>query len=268
VVFFLVVGTGLPAALKTVSERRIRNHSEISCLGKGRPRPVPASLPLIGITPDIGNGRVRLSRAYEVAVSAAGGLPIALLPVQRNVAELLDRCDGVILSGGDDPIMETWGRPTHPQADKVDSDRQEFDVAVYQHAREMGMPVLGICLGMQIIGLESGAELNQHLPDSCPTAANHARGQLHPVSGSLGQGQVHSRHHQALRTPGRCDVVATADDGLIEAIRDSSAEFCLGVQWHPERSGAGALGSAIFEQFVSAAARYRGMHQESNHATE
>ena len=62
-------------------------------------------------------------------------------------------------------------------------------------------------------------------------------------------------------------MVATADDGLIEAIRDSSADFCLGVQWHPERSGDGPMGSAIFEQFVQAAVRYRDMPQEPNHAT-
>lgn len=221
---------------------------------------MPTELPLIGITPDIANGRVGLSRAYEAAVSAAGGLPIALLPVQSRVAAIVDRLDGLILSGGDDPIMETWGRPTHPQADKVDPDRQKFDVAIYQRARAVGMPVLGICLGMQIIGLEAGAELDQHLPDSCATAGKHAHGTRHGVGGSLGQGQVHSRHHQALRTPGSCEVVATADDGVIEAIRDSSAEFCLGVQWHPERSGGGPMGSDIFEQFVRAAARYRDMY--------
>ena len=228
---------------------------------------MPTVLPLIGITPDIANGRIRLSRAYETAVSAAGGLPITLMPVQHHLNELVRRCDGLILSGGDDPIMEAWGRPTHPQADKVDPDRQEFDVAVYQQARSVGMPVLGICLGMQIMGLEAGAELDQHLPDSCSTAANHARGTVHTVGGSLGEGQVHSRHHQSLRTAGSFEVVATADDGLIEAIRDSSADFCLGVQWHPERSGDGPMGSAIFEQFVQAAVRYRDMPQESNHAT-
>lgn len=178
---------------------------------------------------------------------------MVLCPVLERVEELVGRCDGLILTGGDDPIMETWGRPTHPNAVTVDPARQAFDVAAYQAACRGGVPVLGICLGMQIMGLEAGGELDQHLPDSLQTAADHGDGRGHTVSGSLGRGAVHSRHHQAMRTAGAFEVAATSHDGLIEAIVDPNADFRVGVQWHPERSSDGPLGSELFEQLVAAA---------------
>ncbi len=224
------------------------------------------SAPIIGITPDISEGRLRLSPAYGEAVTRAGGLPIVLCPVLQQAAAMVDRCDGLILSGGDDPIMETWGRPTHPNAVKVDPPRQAFDLAVYHAACKLGIPVLGICLGMQIMGLEAGGDLDQHLPDSLKTASEHAGGRMHEVSGSLGAGEVHSRHHQALRTAGTFDIAATAHDGLIEAIADPTADFLVGVQWHPERSSEGPMGSELFERLVAAAIRHQAAVEGFPHA--
>jgi putative glutamine amidotransferase len=214
---------------------------------------VDSNLPLIGITPDIQEGRLRLCPEYAAAVGAAGGLPLVLPPVVELAESLVSRCQGIILSGGDDPIMEAWGRPTHPSAVKVDPVRQTFDRAVLHHAVTQDLPVLGVCFGMQLMGLDCGGDLDQHLPDSCPTASLHAAGRWHGVSGELGAGEVHSRHHQALRTSGSLDVAARSDDGLIEAIRDPARRFMVGVQWHPERTGHGPLGGDLFDQLVAAA---------------
>jgi putative glutamine amidotransferase len=209
--------------------------------------------PIIGITADLSDSRLQLSPGYAKAVVRAGGTPIVLPPVLDAAPTLLAVCHGLILSGGDDPIMTDWGRPTHPGARKVTPLRQEFDLALYRLACERDLPVLGVCLGMQFMGLEAGGELDQHLPDSWPTAEMHLAGRQHDVSGTLGAGSVHSRHHQAMRSSGSFDVVATASDGLIEAIADPTANFRLGVQWHPERSGDGPLGATIFRQLVVAA---------------
>jgi putative glutamine amidotransferase len=181
---------------------------------------------------------------------------MVLPPLVEAAGDLVRGCRAVVLSGGDDPIMETWNRPTHPQAKRVEPLRQTFDLAVYQAAQAEGLPVLGVCLGMQLMGLEAGGDLDQHLPDSSPTASMHADGRSHDVSGPLGTGAVHSRHHQAVRDPGTLEVVAEAPDGVIEAIADPAAAFHVGVQWHPERSGDGPLGAGLFHSLVAAARAY------------
>ncbi len=248
-----------PAASDACPGRRIMESRRNAAKAKG-PRTVDSNRPLIGLTPDIQEGRIRLSPEYAAAVIAAGGLPVVLPPLVKSVEALVSRCQGIILTGGDDPIMEDWGRTTHPSALRVDPIRQAFDRAVRGHAMSQNLPVLGICFGMQLMGLECGSELDQHLPDSCPTASLHSDGKSHGVSGLLGSGEVHSRHHQALRTSGTLEIVAQSDDGMIEAVRDKSRDFVLGVQWHPERCEPGPLGSGLFEQLVGAA-------RELHHAT-
>ena len=86
--------------------------------------------PLIGITTDVDGHRYQVAVPYAAAVRTAGGTPV-LLPCEADCArDYLLRCDGVVLTGGDDPIMEQWGLPTHPEARKVDPRRQAFELAM------------------------------------------------------------------------------------------------------------------------------------------
>ena len=120
------------------------------------------------------------------------------------------------------------------------------------HAAE-GKPVLGVCLGMQLMGLHAGGVLDQHLPDHLVTAHLHWDRRAHEITGELGSGTVHSHHRQALSDPGRLRVIASAPDGLIEAVRSNDRPFYLGVQWHPERTTDERLGIDLFRQLVTAA---------------
>ncbi|MCH8211769.1 MAG: gamma-glutamyl-gamma-aminobutyrate hydrolase family protein, partial [Planctomycetes bacterium] len=106
---------------------------------------------------------------------------------------------------------------------------------------------------MQLMGLHRGGALDQHLPSTLATADQHWGKREHPIAGSLGQGTVHSHHRQAITVPGELTVVATAPDGVIEAIRDDQRPFYLGVQWHPERTKDERFGSGLIRQLVDAA---------------
>lgn len=220
---------------------------------QGKDLIVPRQRPIIGIAPNEQESQIRVAKSYLEAVEAAGGIPVLLGGTPAVATQALEICHGLVLTGGDDPIMESWGVKTHPAATVVDHHRQARDVALLQAAAAIDLPVLAVCLGMQFMGLEAGGSLNQHLPDDHATADLHADGRQHDIVGVLGQGTVHSRHHQALQSAGHLTVVAEATDGVIEAVRDESRAFWVGVQWHPERSGDGPLGLDLFRALVRAA---------------
>lgn len=219
-----------------------------------------AALPVIGLTCDVevGSGKIFLRDAYVDAVVAAGGVPLLLAPSVGLVDDYLALCAGFIFTGGDDPLMEEFGEATHPKATPVARSRQEFEIALLA---ALGVarckPVLGICLGMQMMALTRGGELAQYLPESLATHELHWGKKEHGIRGRIGEGNVLSHHKQAMVTAGAgFEVIGrSVEDDVIEAIEDSSwGPFCVGVQWHPEQSGAGDLGAGLLRRLVLAAA--------------
>jgi len=210
--------------------------------------------PVIGITLDLSDHRYIARPQCALAVAQVGGVPVLLPCLAERAKQFAQLCDGIIFTGGDDPIMETWGIPTHEQAKPIAPQRQAFELALLKQLDDQrDIPVLGICLGMQLMGLHHGGELDQHLPSTLASADQHWGKREHSISGSLGQGIVHSHHRQAITEPGRLTVVATAPDGVIEAIQDDQRPFYLGVQWHPERTDDESLGLGLIQQLVDKA---------------
>lgn len=199
--------------------------------------------------------RAVASLAYADAVERAGGTPIVLPPEPKLAVDQLALCDGLVLTGGDDPVLEPFGVTTDPRVTPVHERRQCHESTIIDHLRrhDPDRPVLGVCLGMQMMTLHAGGTLEQYMPDACPTHAQHWD-QDHPVSctGSLqdAEGIVHSRHKQAVADPGSLVVCASAPDGVIEAVEDRSRRMYLGVQWHPERTESEPLGIALFRRLV------------------
>lgn len=214
--------------------------------------------PIIGITPDrsdvAGNIEAQyfVRRNYCAAVAGGGAVPLVLPYQPELVTRYLDLIDGLVITGGMfdiDPAR--YGMPAHfPETSLLKDDRTNFEQAMLRGALARDLPVLGICGGMQLIAVELGARLVQHIPSEIAGCAEHKQrapcdAASHRISvqpGSLlrrivggGEGTVNSLHHQAVQAGGGllC-VVACAEDGVAEAVEVDGQSFCLGVQWHPE----------------------------------
>ena len=229
---------------------------------RDRPHPDPSismktnvDQPVIGITCGLVEDQVRLRRTHVRAVTDRGGVVVALPPLPGTGARVLEHLDGLVLSGGDDPDTRPFGAEVHPKATLIDPDRQAFELELLDYLRteDPDMPILGICLGMQLLGLHGGGCLDQHLPDTLETADQHWNGGLHDVEGPLFNGRVYSHHRQALSDPGDLEVVASAPDGVVEAIRCPARHHVEGVQWHPERTDHEEVGTEVFARLIGAA---------------
>lgn len=236
---------------------------------------VDSDRPLIGLNGllDTSSGEpgVKLHHRYAEAVLRAGGIPVVLAPVggPRDIERVLERIDGLVLTGGDDFDTERLGLgPTHPSAEVTPRTKQDYDLALTRAALEAEMPLLGICYGMQCMGLSGGSNLLQHLPEDLPGAGDHTGGIVHEVEvdsdSKLGSVlgvpslPVISRHHQALSdASGPWRVSGRDGTGLIEAIEHGTHPFALGVQWHPELSPEGSEHDLLFRALVHASSMHR-----------
>lgn len=192
--------------------------------------------------------------AYVNSVKEAGGVPFLIPHIPELAADALDALDGVLLTGGDDIDMRDFGQALHAKADLMPPLRQRGEFALLRALDQRPtLPVLGICLGMQLMGVHNGCPLIQHLHDVIPNGDRHVGNKIHSITGSIGSGQVTSSHHQALANAGPFETLALSDDGVLEAIRLANRSFYVGVQWHPERTQDQELGLGIIQKLVNAA---------------
>ncbi len=218
-----------------------------------------------------------LPENYLAAVRRAGGMAVMLPPDPVTTAEpdaALDLLDGLVLAGGADIDPSSYGAARHPETVGTVPERDHFEIALTRRAIERGIPLLGICRGMQVLNIALGGTLHQHLPEllghqehrRAPGTFDGADHDVRLTPGSLAARaageELHntkSHHHQGVDRIGEGLVVtgrATLDD-LPETIELPEPGFVLGVQWHPEadeRSGViGALVEAARAHRASAA---------------
>ena len=212
------------------------------------------SEPIIGITAYLEQARwgvwhtdaVLLPRSYVDSVRNAGGIPVLLPPVGADTG-VLSAVDALVLAGGADVEPERYGQRA---GDKTVTrpERDAFEFVLANAALDRGLPVLGVCRGMQVLNVALGGSLTQHLPDRVghtehqPSPGVYGPGQVTLAAGSrvariLGtETKCQCYHHQAVDRLGDGLVASGwAADGTIEAVELPGEEFVVGVQWHPEQ---------------------------------
>jgi putative glutamine amidotransferase len=220
-----------------------------------------------------------LGIAYLDAVQQAGGLPMVLAPLPtRSVEALLDRVDGICLSGGPDLEPAWYGADAHPQLGPTEPEVDVFELSLARAARRRGLPVLAICRGLQVLNVARGGTLVQHLPESVGGQIAHR--QTEPASEATHDVRilpssrlakvmqddrplVNSFHHQAIdRLGDGLRAVAWSEDGVVEGIEAVAGPFILGVQWHAECLTARPEQAALFSALVDAASQHARFAEE------
>jgi putative glutamine amidotransferase len=166
--------------------------------------------------------------------------------------------NGLLLTGGNDISQEYLRQPVPDPAvlEEGDRPRDEWEFAAARNALERGLPILAICKGMQVLNVALGGTLRLDIPGhNLPGQKNHDVQPLRTDASAAHRfEQVNSSHHQAIDRVGEGLVVESwcAEDDVIEQMRGSGKNFCLAVQYHPER---GTIYGSLFADFLAQVAR-------------
>lgn len=213
-------------------------------------------------------------RHYLDAILWAGGLPL-MIPTMADrgvISEYVSRVQGILLPGSPTDIdPKHYGADAHQKLGRLYPERDATDFAILDIAEaQPALPVLGICFGVQSLNVHRGGSLVQDIPsvveqpslhdgpDGGPPARHIVQVAEDSLIGRLAGTpdlDVNSYHHQSIEKAGRnLRVVAVANDGVIEAVEDTTGRFVVGVQWHPERGWSeDSFSKALFTTFIERA---------------
>ena len=236
------------------------------------------SKPLIGLTPSYYEhkemDRSILGKSYTDSVQKAGGLPVLIPPIieSADLAQLINRLDGIILTGGDDLHPEYYGESPDPLTPKPFHHRRgDHDRQIFEYVWKNKLPTLAICLGMQEVNVFLGGSLYQDIPAQVNNPLVHKTGDwfearhdvrleadsiLHALTGEM-MVDTNSAHHQAVKeVPETLHITGRTADGLIEALEPKDRSIpLLAVQWHPESETNDTIGIDLFKWLVSIASK-------------
>ncbi len=214
--------------------------------------------------------RAYIDMPYFSYLEEFGALPFPICPTD-NIVQLdavLSLLDGILFTGGYDIDPSLWGETLHKKARLIHPRRQRFDLMLYEQASKKQMPILALCLGMQLINVAHGGSIHQHIPDlKRGVKVEHMgpKDQMtqHSVtldySGKLFDWlqtesiAINSGHHQGINRLGEgLAPTAVAEDGIVEAFERVDYPYLQALQWHPERDLASPVNRIVIEKFLQA----------------
>ena len=232
--------------------------------------------PLIGISANTADIDLTLRRVYCDQIVRAGGVPMVLPPVDdaEVLINMLEGIDGLVLTGGADYNPLWYGEQPEKELHTINSTRDLPELLLTRLAFNRQIPILGICRGVQTMAIALGGNLVQDLKTPLKHSQDAPRSEAtHSVTitegstlyGLYGQETfVNSFHHQAVKDCGsHLHVVATAPDGVIEAVESTEQKALMGVQWHPEWTG--DEGQKLFEWLTQRSREFKAakaLHRE------
>ena len=227
--------------------------------------------PIIGILAEVDDEQTtHLLHTYVSAIEAAGGLPLLLPYVEdaEAVSDFVRLCDGFCFTGGMDVDPARYGEAVSPACGTIQRYRDGLEFRVLWEVLRADKPILAICRGAQLVNVALGGTLYQDLPSEYDTEILHRQTEgkfepSHPVlveqgtplSELVGKTSMtgNSFHHQAIKALGDgLEVMARAEDGIIEAVWSTKLRYLRAYQWHPERLyDRDADNASVFADFIS-----------------
>ena len=212
-----------------------------------------------------------LNEVYIDAVSSHGGFPLMIArPEAQELETLLPHVHGILLSGGIDVDPIHYHEVRDEQLCNIDAPRDRVELYLVMRARELNIPLLGICRGMQLINVALGGSLYQDLPTQFQSTIEHRADDTHERAKIMHEVilnedarlakitnttrlMVNSLHHQGVKVlADELVPEGKSPDGLVEAFTHRTHPFLIGVEWHPEELG-DEPSKRIFDAFISAA---------------
>ena len=228
--------------------------------------------PIIALTAEIDeNGATKINHQYIKAIESVGGIPMVLPYTEdgNTIRDYTEAADGFLFTGGVDIAPERYGEEKLDVCGEIQYKRDGFELSLLSEVLKCGKPVLAVCRGAQLVNVGLGGTLYQDIPTEMPSEIlhNQTEGRFAPshtvritdntpLRTLMGTDAIlgNSFHHQAIKTLGKgLEVMATADDGIIEAVRLRGYKYLRAYQWHPERLfETDAHNKRIFEDFIVA----------------